>query len=510
MKVVVELDRADPARWPGRSPRRSSCSASGDDSARRTPRRRPRGPGRARAAAPGHRGPATSPCRPRCRAGRGLPLGEVLVVAQHDDRTLPRRSDQQRLPKDEPLVDVGPAATAARGPDSTNALAPAPGPPARDALRGPAPAGRTAPGGRRSASSSARPDQGRLDEVLGIGVAPGQEVRRPQQRQHAGRARTPRSPAGHADGTCASTAKVAAPASEDDDGTGAPDQAEGRAARVAMWPRRPRTGERVLGQDDRADRLNGIRRSTWPVSTSTETMPRSLSSTVPSCASDDVCLVAPAEQLVDRRVLGSGDVLESGRARRVDGAAQAADDDRLGLVLDSPSASVSRSARMSRCRTRGDEDPSLRGRASTWTRALSPFSRRRREWSPPCCMTVAAPLGAEVEHVREVFVAALEHLVHAGIGIPRHDLGEAWSPSRTSAVPAQVSCHTSNRNVSPAHCMVVGDSPCSSEGSRRPSRRRRSRPAPITVWISSMNMMAFSCASSSLMTCFRRSSKSPR
>ncbi len=35
-------------------------------------------------------------------------------------------------------------------------------------------------------------------------------------------------------------------------------------------------------------------------------------------------------------------------------------------------------------------------------------------------------------------------------------------------------------------------------------------PAPITVWISSMNMMALSCASSSLMTCFSRSSKSPR
>ncbi len=35
-------------------------------------------------------------------------------------------------------------------------------------------------------------------------------------------------------------------------------------------------------------------------------------------------------------------------------------------------------------------------------------------------------------------------------------------------------------------------------------------PAPITVWISSMNRMAFGCASSSFSTCFSRSSKSPR
>ncbi|MNE52389.1 hypothetical protein D3C80_1470590 [compost metagenome] len=35
-------------------------------------------------------------------------------------------------------------------------------------------------------------------------------------------------------------------------------------------------------------------------------------------------------------------------------------------------------------------------------------------------------------------------------------------------------------------------------------------PAPITVWISSMNRTAFSCVSSSLTTCFSRSSKSPR
>ena len=35
-------------------------------------------------------------------------------------------------------------------------------------------------------------------------------------------------------------------------------------------------------------------------------------------------------------------------------------------------------------------------------------------------------------------------------------------------------------------------------------------PAPITVWISSMNRMAFGCASSSFTTCLIRSSKSPR
>ncbi len=35
-------------------------------------------------------------------------------------------------------------------------------------------------------------------------------------------------------------------------------------------------------------------------------------------------------------------------------------------------------------------------------------------------------------------------------------------------------------------------------------------PAPITVWISSMNMMALGCASISFITCLRRSSKSPR
>ena len=35
-------------------------------------------------------------------------------------------------------------------------------------------------------------------------------------------------------------------------------------------------------------------------------------------------------------------------------------------------------------------------------------------------------------------------------------------------------------------------------------------PAPITVWISSMNRMALSWVSSSLTTCFSRSSKSPR
>ena len=35
-------------------------------------------------------------------------------------------------------------------------------------------------------------------------------------------------------------------------------------------------------------------------------------------------------------------------------------------------------------------------------------------------------------------------------------------------------------------------------------------PAPITVWISSMNRMALAWFSSSLITCFTRSSKSPR
>ena len=35
-------------------------------------------------------------------------------------------------------------------------------------------------------------------------------------------------------------------------------------------------------------------------------------------------------------------------------------------------------------------------------------------------------------------------------------------------------------------------------------------PAPITVWISSMNRMALGCASSSFTTCLIRSSKSPR
>ncbi len=35
-------------------------------------------------------------------------------------------------------------------------------------------------------------------------------------------------------------------------------------------------------------------------------------------------------------------------------------------------------------------------------------------------------------------------------------------------------------------------------------------PAPMTVWISSMNMIAPGVASISLITCFRRSSKSPR
>ncbi len=35
-------------------------------------------------------------------------------------------------------------------------------------------------------------------------------------------------------------------------------------------------------------------------------------------------------------------------------------------------------------------------------------------------------------------------------------------------------------------------------------------PAPITVWISSMNRMALGWLSSSLTTCFTRSSKSPR
>ena len=35
-------------------------------------------------------------------------------------------------------------------------------------------------------------------------------------------------------------------------------------------------------------------------------------------------------------------------------------------------------------------------------------------------------------------------------------------------------------------------------------------PAPITVWISSMNMIAPGNSSISLITCFRRSSKSPR
>ena len=35
-------------------------------------------------------------------------------------------------------------------------------------------------------------------------------------------------------------------------------------------------------------------------------------------------------------------------------------------------------------------------------------------------------------------------------------------------------------------------------------------PAPITVWISSMNRMAPGYSSSSLTTCFSRSSKSPR
>ena len=35
-------------------------------------------------------------------------------------------------------------------------------------------------------------------------------------------------------------------------------------------------------------------------------------------------------------------------------------------------------------------------------------------------------------------------------------------------------------------------------------------PAPITVWISSMNRMAFGCCSSSFITAFSRSSKSPR
>ena len=35
-------------------------------------------------------------------------------------------------------------------------------------------------------------------------------------------------------------------------------------------------------------------------------------------------------------------------------------------------------------------------------------------------------------------------------------------------------------------------------------------PAPITVWISSMNRMALGWFSSSLITCLTRSSKSPR
>ncbi len=35
-------------------------------------------------------------------------------------------------------------------------------------------------------------------------------------------------------------------------------------------------------------------------------------------------------------------------------------------------------------------------------------------------------------------------------------------------------------------------------------------PAPITVWISSMNSTALGCASSSVTTAFSRSSKSPR
>ncbi|MNE56033.1 hypothetical protein D3C80_1509100 [compost metagenome] len=35
-------------------------------------------------------------------------------------------------------------------------------------------------------------------------------------------------------------------------------------------------------------------------------------------------------------------------------------------------------------------------------------------------------------------------------------------------------------------------------------------PAPMTVWISSMNRTALSWFSSSLTTCFSRSSKSPR
>ena len=35
-------------------------------------------------------------------------------------------------------------------------------------------------------------------------------------------------------------------------------------------------------------------------------------------------------------------------------------------------------------------------------------------------------------------------------------------------------------------------------------------PAPITVWISSMNMIAPGVASISLITCLSRSSKSPR
>ena len=35
-------------------------------------------------------------------------------------------------------------------------------------------------------------------------------------------------------------------------------------------------------------------------------------------------------------------------------------------------------------------------------------------------------------------------------------------------------------------------------------------PAPITVWISSMNRIAPGCASSSASTAFSRSSKSPR
>ena len=35
-------------------------------------------------------------------------------------------------------------------------------------------------------------------------------------------------------------------------------------------------------------------------------------------------------------------------------------------------------------------------------------------------------------------------------------------------------------------------------------------PAPMTVWISSMNRIAFLWFSISFITCFRRSSKSPR